>query len=407
MNIGAFTLLRKVNRQLKRRRKSIAGEIMSPVRRIESVSPPKERVCAMTFDDGPTAAPCVPGDGGLTSRLLGTLKEYGATATFNVIGSTSGNYPDSEGKVGSHFVFGKKYDHYARFGQDSLAGALSQPELIKRMVDDGHEIANHGYAHRLFGPEYFVYRGRAFFADFDEVVADLTKLHDLIEANAGYKMRLARPPHYVDKIGRFGRQNAYDAYALMGYDYLAASFDGGGWYPSTGSYDADVRAMVGPMREALSNDPDCLNGAVIFQKDGYNMSAQSPVADALGLQLALLYDYGYRVVGVTEMLSVSPFEDVRHSDDCIGAARRLDKKGHMLGFKDNTFKPDDPATAEQLEAMCGLKRGALPKKRTSREILSPDAIRRHIANRFGDCPKLKKSTRRDACIAIDEALNNT
>ncbi|MDR1664928.1 MAG: polysaccharide deacetylase family protein [Clostridiales bacterium] len=407
MNIRVFSILRGINRHIKRIRRERAGEIMSPVRRIEFVSPPKERVCAMTFDDGPTAAPCLPTGGtvspgaapGLTARLLDVLKQHGATATFDVVGTTAENYPDVKGAPHTHFVFGTKYDHYACFEQDALAGALAQPALIRRMVEEGHEIANHGYRHRIFGPEYFVYRKRVFQKNLGEVTADLQKLHDLIKEISGYEIKLARPPHYVDRIGRFGRDTAYTAFARMGYQYMAASADGGGWFPTKGDYDADVRAMVSPLEEMLKRDPESLNGKIIFQKDGYNMSMQSPVADALGLQLKLLGEYGYRVVGVEELTRLSPFEDVARDDPCIEAVRGLDSAGYAIGFKNNTFKPNDPVTEEQLAAMCTPRREYNAKRRAVRQVMQPEEIRRFIAERFGDCGAVRGTARRDAVMA--------
>ena len=60
---------------------------------------------SMTFDDGP--------DGALTPILIAALRELGARATFFVIGEKARRYPD----------------------------------LLRMIVDDGHEIGNHSYSH--------------------------------------------------------------------------------------------------------------------------------------------------------------------------------------------------------------------------------------------------------------------
>lgn len=65
-----------------------------------------------------------------------------------------------------------------------------------------------------------------------------------------------------------------------------------------------------PWSCARAENPDCLCGQIIFQKDGYNMARRSPVADALPKQLALLKEYGYRVVTVSELLTMCPFADL-------------------------------------------------------------------------------------------------
>ena len=57
----------------------------------------------LTIDDGP--------DPEITPRILATLKKHGAKATFFLIGR----------KVAAH------------------------PELVQRIVDDGHDIGNHDY----------------------------------------------------------------------------------------------------------------------------------------------------------------------------------------------------------------------------------------------------------------------
>ncbi len=86
-------LLYDFARSLNARRKALlkyrAGFVPSPVRRIELVHPvPGRRVAAMTFDDGPDAL-TVEGRGtGLTETILQELREYGARATFDVIGDT-------------------------------------------------------------------------------------------------------------------------------------------------------------------------------------------------------------------------------------------------------------------------------------------------------------------------------
>lgn len=398
MNIYIFSALRKVNRHIKKRRKDRAGQIMSPVRRIEFVAPPKQRMCAMTFDDGPTA--------GLTSQLLDSLKKYNASAAFDVIGSTAENYPDTQGALGSHYVFGTKYDHYSSFGKDDEAGALACPDLLKRIADEGHEIANHGYRHILFGPEYYVYRKREYFRSIDEVVSDLQRLHDLVKSQTGYEIKMARPPHYVDRISsKISRKySAYTAYGKMGYHYMAASIDGGGWLPSCGDYNKDVQKMVEPLKDMLEADPNSLSGAVIFQKDGYNMSMEAPVADALGLQLSLLAGYGYKVVGVGELLKNSPFEDVPADDEGFEAIRSLDEAGYCIGFQNNRFKPDEYITAEQLEAMCTLRSDYIARTCRDRQPLTPDGVARIVTNRLGQCGPVSASvkgvTRRDAAMAI-------
>ena len=135
------------------------------------------------------------------------------------------------------------------------------------------------------------------------------------------------------------------------------------------------------------------------------MSIESPIADALELQLKLLAEYGYRVVSVSELMAHSPFEDVHADDDCLDAVRNLEAAGFCLGFQNNTFQPDASITAEQLEAMCSKRAGFTARRITQRTPLSQDEIRQFIAARFGSCPAPKGRTRRDAAIALWQTVS--
>ena len=349
-----YEMLRKINRRLKQAKKEKAGKQLSPVRRIERVYPVKNRrLCAMTFDDGPSAALPSPQKNesslGLTETLTSILKAYHAKGTFDIIGTTAENYPDKRGKLHTASWGGRKHDHYPDFEMDHLAGAVNQPKLIQNLIQSGQTLTNHGYHHILYGPINYIYRQRETYQNIFEVVEDLNALHQLVKTEFDVDMRFARPPHYIDNIK--DGCDAYDAYALMGYHYLAASFDGGGWQPTTGDYEKDVEAMVSPLEKVLLENPDALNGQIIFQKDGCNMSLQTPIVDALPRQLALLSQYGYEVVTVEELLSLSPFEDYGEGMMYFESARALDHAGFIIGYKNNTFQPDRLLTMGELVTM--------------------------------------------------------
>ncbi|MBQ9979616.1 MAG: polysaccharide deacetylase family protein [Oscillospiraceae bacterium] len=344
-----YELARKLNRARKERKKEAMGRFVASSRRVERFYPVKgERVCAMTFDDGPTVAPCSPdvAEGkGLTRHLADTMMQFGATATFDIVGDTGENYPDKAGEEGAFYWGGENFDHYPDFGKDEMAGAKNCPELVDYLLRGGFELANHGYRHLIFGKSA-VYKKRVPFKNMDEVLHDLSRLHQLVEKDFGYTMKLSRPPHYIDGIA--GGFTSYDAYELMGYNYMAASFDGGGWMPQKGSYEDDVKGMVEPLRIALESNPDSLNGQIIFQKDGCNMSRFTPVASALPLQLELLKKFGYRVCSVGELMALSPFMDLSPDDECFEAAKLLDADGVVIGYKNNTLRPDADMTFGEL-----------------------------------------------------------
>ena len=157
-----MSLIVKIGKKGKRLVKKLLPEEkrqLSYTRRIERVKT-QRRVCAMTFDDGPMDLPAAPDrfEGrALTDVLLDALAEFGAKGTFDVIGDTSENYPDQAGKVGSAAWGGVKYDHYPDIGKDSRGGAAHCERLVRRILDGGHQITNHGYRHIIFGKKPFVY----------------------------------------------------------------------------------------------------------------------------------------------------------------------------------------------------------------------------------------------------------
>ena len=68
--------------------------------------------------------------------------------------------------------------------------AQKYPEVAKRMVADGHEIASHGYRHENYGD-----------MSADWVREDIQKAHGLIKDVTGVEATLIRPPngHYSQK----------------------------------------------------------------------------------------------------------------------------------------------------------------------------------------------------------------
>ena len=398
-----------------------------PVRRIERVAL-GQRVCAMTFDDGPCLLPpsADPGGKPLTLQLMETLEAHGARGTFDVVGDTAGNYPDKPGREGTAAWGGLRYDHYPDIGRDDQGGAAHAPELIARMLEMGHAVTNHTYAHVLFGRKNVVYGQRAVRAGLEDTVADLRRLHDLLERDFGYTMTLARPPHYVDRMA--DGFSSYDAYAMLGYQYMAASYDGAGWMPLD-SYRQEVDAMVKPMETLLTSNPDALCGQIIFQKDGFNMARRTPVADGLGAQLDLLARYGYRVVTVPELLTMSPCADVKPGEAGFDAARRLLDRGLCAAYRDNTLRLDQPANAADAAALLFGREGVLNRAAEGRPIakgehpcagafealraaggpaLTPDAaltgpvLDELCRVRFDAAPGLTGSlSRRDLLLAVD------
>ncbi len=97
---------------------------------------------AMTFDDGPSAEN--------TPRLLEILKQRNIKATFFLIGQN----------------------------------AASNPDIVRRILADGHEIGNHSWTHPQLSK----------LSD-DRVTTEITKTQDAIKEASGFTPTLLRPPY--------------------------------------------------------------------------------------------------------------------------------------------------------------------------------------------------------------------
>lgn len=345
-----------------------AGRCLSPVRRIGRVAPPLEgRYVALAFEDGPVASPPRPdlgqarwlgnshpgtrgrkgaGGRGVTEAILDILHGYGARATFAVIGSTAENYPDEAGPLGTPYWNGVAYDHFPECGQDAQGGAANQPALVRRMVADGHELANHGYRHISFGPHGATLRRRTHHPDLAAALADTLRLHEHVREHLGYTMRLGRPPHFVEETP--GGSGVFEVYAALGYNYLGVGFDTGSGRASSGSYDQDVEGMVLGMQRLLEKDGRALCGQIVSQRDGYNLSGESPVVSALPRQMQLLRNYGYKVVTVSALLEMAPFVDLSPRHPVFPAAKAMLERGFWVAYRSNEVRPDRPLVRGEL-----------------------------------------------------------
>ncbi len=119
--------------------------------------PKLDGAVALTFDDGP---------GAHTGRLLDALKEYDAKATFFVVGRV------------------------ACENEENMA-------LIKRMVDEGHEVANHSYSHFDFLK----------ISD-SAVLKQISKTNETIVSITGKIPTLLRPPYgnFDNRVTQLAKQ---------------------------------------------------------------------------------------------------------------------------------------------------------------------------------------------------------
>jgi peptidoglycan/xylan/chitin deacetylase (PgdA/CDA1 family) len=142
---------------------------------INSVNKGKRKSVALTFDDGP--------DPEFTPRILDILSEKNVKATF--------------------FVIGKKAEKY--------------PDLLRRIDDEGHIIANHSYSHH-----YLI----AFFST-SRLTKDLQRCGEVVSQVLGKTPAFFRPPFGVTnpRYGTAIRENGLNSigWSLRSLDTRAAS----------------------------------------------------------------------------------------------------------------------------------------------------------------------------------------
>ncbi|MBW1657491.1 polysaccharide deacetylase family protein [Flavobacterium quisquiliarum] len=104
----------------------------------------REKKIALTFDDGPST---------YTLEVLELLKKYNASATF--------------------FCIGKNIEIY--------------PEILQKVIDEGHLVGNHSYSHSKFFDFYHE----------DKITEELRKTDKLLEKFTSRKINFFRPPYGV------------------------------------------------------------------------------------------------------------------------------------------------------------------------------------------------------------------
>ncbi|MBB6452650.1 peptidoglycan/xylan/chitin deacetylase (PgdA/CDA1 family) [Salirhabdus euzebyi] len=126
--------------------------------------PSTDNNVALTFDDGP--------DPRFTPQILDLLKEYNVKATFFVMGARAAAYPD----------------------------------LVKRIIDEGHIVANHTYWH-----PNLVEQG-----DIATLEREVTRTENTLNDIIGYRTKLFRAPYgflYNELVEKLADMN----YTVVGW----------------------------------------------------------------------------------------------------------------------------------------------------------------------------------------------
>lgn len=194
---------------------------------------PDKKQVALTFDDGPHPT--------YTSQVLDILSQYEARATF--------------------FVLGNRIEFH--------------PELLIRMMQEGHEIGNHSWSHPKFTN-----------LTEQEILSQLNKTTAEIEKVVGQQEIIVRPP--------YGDTNEF-VQQLIPYPIITWTVDTEDWK----SRDRDQ--IIQAVKEQV------FDGAIILMHDIY----PSTVA-ALDEAIDWLIEENYELVTVSELL-------VRNNDEALEA----------------------------------------------------------------------------------------
>ena len=130
----------------------------------------KEKIVYLTFDEGYEA--------GYTTKILDTLKENNVKATFFITA------------------------HYLN----------TEPNLVKRMIDEGHIVGNHTVNHKSM-PDL----------DDEKLKEEIMKLHTTVYEKYGYEMKYLRPP-----MGEFS-ERTLELINSLGYTTTMWSFAYDDW----------------------------------------------------------------------------------------------------------------------------------------------------------------------------------
>ena len=213
----------------------------------------KQNEVALTFDDGP--------DPRWTPKLLDILKQYHAPATFFVIGENMQRHP----------------------------------ELVKREIDEGHEVGSHTYTH----PDIAVVSPV-------EATLELTATQRLFQTITGRALRLFRTP-YLGDADPSTRRDVLPLLIAQKYGYVTVGLriDPDDWKKP------DAKLIVERVLDRLEDTSD-LKGRVILLHDSGGIRTQT--IKALPNLIEALRAHGYKLVTVGNLAGMTPAEVMPPAD---------------------------------------------------------------------------------------------
>ncbi|UVI31874.1 polysaccharide deacetylase family protein [Paenibacillus spongiae] len=197
-----------------------------------------QKMIALTFDDGP--------DRRQTNEILDLLERYDAKSTFFVVGKRVAQYPD----------------------------------VVRRVVAEGHEVANHTYNHVYFQLP----------ASEELVREEIERTEKEIIQATGRKSALFRPPG-----------GTYD-------DHIVQISNRMGLMPVMWSWHQDTRDWSRPGTRKIINKvlQNARNGDIVLFHD--HVRGNSQTIPALEVILPELKERGFRLVTVSELIKSSVSE---------------------------------------------------------------------------------------------------
>lgn len=187
---------------------------------------PESNYIFLTFDEGY--------ENGYTAQILDTLKEKGVKATFFV----------------------------------TLPYAKDNPELVRRMIDEGHVVGNHSATHPSDGLATL---------SVDKQLEELTRVHEYVRDNYNYEMYLFRFP-----TGAFSEQSLAIVQSL-GYRSVFWSFAHRDWYTDD---QPDVA-------ESLKYAVDRAHGGAIYLLHAVSSTNTAMLGDFIDQCRAKGFEFGY------------------------------------------------------------------------------------------------------------------
>lgn len=195
---------------------------------------------ALTFDDGP--------DPDWTPEILDILKQENVPATFFVIGKNGQAYPD----------------------------------LLRRVVNEGHEVGNHTFTHPNLGE----IPGRV-------TDLELNATQRLIESVTGRSTVLFRPPYFGDAEADKPEEVEPAIRAeKLGYILVGLRIDPGDWEPGK-TADQIVQKTID---RAMDNNPETRGQVVLLHDSGGDRQA---TIEALPRIIHELHARGFKFVPIS------------------------------------------------------------------------------------------------------------